>query len=173
MTACRVSAAGPGDMAALEPLMREMLAFHGSTAPLRPDAFAARLEADGPAGEGAYDCLIARDAEDGAPVGFAMFSTVYEAAFAGDGIFLRDIYVAEGARGRGVGRALMVALAKACQARGWRRIDWHAERLDLDARTFHELVAPDSFRLDRLSYRLDQGQIERLAGLLDGKASPE
>jgi GNAT superfamily N-acetyltransferase len=165
MTTFRVSFAAPGDMAALEPLMREMLTFHGGEAPLPPDAFATRLEADGPAGRGAYECLIARRAADTDAIGFAMYSTVYEAAFPGDGVFLRDIFVTEAARGTGVGRALMVALARTCRERGWNRIDWHADRLDLDARTFYELVAPDSFRLNRLSYRVDAGQIEALAAL--------
>lgn len=164
-TGYRVTLAGPGDMAALAPLMSEMLTYHKSPVPLTSEAFADRLEADGPAGRGAYDCLIARTEEDGAPVGFAMYSTVYEASFVGDGVFLRDIYVTGAARGLGIGRALMVALARVCLEKGWKRIDWHAERLDLDARTFYELVAPDSFRLNRLSYRVDSDQIDALAAL--------
>lgn len=165
MTAYRVVMAGPGDMAALAPLMAEMLTYHKSPIPLAPEAFAERLETDGPAGRGAYDCLIARADDDDGPLGFAMFSTVYEASFVGDGVFLRDIYVTAAARGLGIGRALMVALARECQERGWKRIDWHAERLDLDARTFYELVAPDSFRLNRLSYRVDRDQIDALLAL--------
>ncbi|MEC9266055.1 MAG: GNAT family N-acetyltransferase [Pseudomonadota bacterium] len=143
-------------------LVREMLAFYGSPVPLEGTAFDDALERDGPAGSCAYRCLIVDD-RDGTPAGFAMYSTVYEAAFAGNGIFLRDIYVSAAARGQGLGKALMVALAQECQREGIRRIDWHAARLDLDARTFYEMLAPDSFRLNRLSYRIEDDEIAALA----------
>lgn len=149
-------------MAKIADLVREMLEYHGSAVPLEGDAFAEALERDGPAGSGAYRCLIVEDS-DGRPAGFAMYSTVYEAAFAGNGIFLRDIYVTERARGQGLGKALMIALAQECRRDGIRRIDWHAARLDLDARTFYEMMAPDSFRLNRLSYRIEDDEIAALA----------
>lgn len=163
-----VTPAGPGDMASIAGLVLEMLAFYGTSAPLPDAAFAARLEQDGPAGRGDYFCLIARahagDRGQDA-LGFAMFSTVYEAAFVGNGVFLRDIYVRESARGKGAGKALMIALARLCVEQGYQRIDWHADRLDLHARTFYEMIAPDSFKLNRLSYRIEGAEIARLSGL--------
>lgn len=164
--AVSVRPAGPGDMAALAGLVLEMLSFYGTPPPLDETDMADALERDGPAGRGDYDCLIAYRAgytSPGAAVGFAMFSPVYEAAFAGNGLFLRDIYVTEAARGQGAGKALMVAMARHCLARGYRRIDWHCDRLDLHARTFYELIAPDSFKLNRLSYRIENAEIQALA----------
>jgi GNAT superfamily N-acetyltransferase len=158
--------AGPGEMATLVGLVLEMLAFYGTPPPLPEPELAEALERDGPAGSGAFECLVARPSTSPAPegaLGFAMFSTVYEAGFAGNGVFLRDIYVTEPARGQGVGKALMVALARYCTEKGYRRIDWHADRLDLHARTFYELIAPDSFKLNRLSYRIEGEEIGRLA----------
>lgn len=159
---CDVRHAGQGDMTRIAWLVAEMLTFYGTPLPAEAEAFAAALEADGPAGRRAYACLIA-EAEDGSPLGFAMYSPVYEAGFLGDGVFLRDLYVVEAARGRGVGKALMAALARDCLENGMRRIDWHADRLDLDARTFYEMIAPDSFKLNRLSYRIEGGEIANLA----------
>ena len=160
----KVNAARQGDMLRVAPLVAEMLSFYGADGPPLPlPDFAVRLEKDGPAGRKEYDCLIADDAASGTALGFAMYSTVYEAAFPGNGIFLRDIYVTESARERGVGKALMVGLAKVCLREGYRRIDWHADRLDLHARTFYELMAPDSFKLNRLSYRIEEDEIETLS----------
>ncbi|NMM42974.1 GNAT family N-acetyltransferase [Rhodospirillaceae bacterium KN72] len=160
----KVVAARQGDMLRVAPLIAEMLTFYGAEGPPIPlPDFAVRLEKDGPAGRREYDCLIADDAQTGTALGFAMYSTVYEAAFPGNGIFLRDIYVTKSARERGVGKALMVALAQVCLREGYRRIDWHADRLDLHARTFYELMAPDSFKLNRLSYRIEEEEIELLS----------
>jgi len=40
------------------------------------------------------------------------------------GIYLEDFYVCPEARGRGVGTALLTALAGEARAHGWTRIDW-------------------------------------------------
>ena len=40
------------------------------------------------------------------------------------GIYLEDFYVRPEHRGRGVGRSLMVALARTARDRGYSRIDW-------------------------------------------------
>ncbi len=157
-----VTRAAGGDMLRLVPLVAEMLDFYGTPHPAGLEDMAATLERDGPAGTRRFDCLVANDA-DGQALGFAMYSTVYEAAFLGDGVFLRDIFVTTQARGQGVGKALMVALAKVCLEEGYARIDWHADRLDLHARTFYELLAPDSFKLNRLSYRIENEEIISLS----------
>lgn len=146
----------------LAPLVLEMLAHEKVMPPLSSYVFAETLEQDGPADRGAFDCLIARDAA-GVFVGFAMYSTVYDAGLAGNGVFLRDLFVTAAMRGQGVGKALMIALAQECVAREIRRIDWHVARLDLDARTFYEMVAPDSFKLNRLSYLVEEDEIAQLA----------
>ncbi|MDF1748809.1 MAG: GNAT family N-acetyltransferase [Alphaproteobacteria bacterium] len=167
MAEFQIASATKGDMAKIAPLVAEMLAFHKTAVPAKDTEFATMLERDGPAGAGKYDCLIAWEAQekDSLAVGFAMYSTVYDASFAGDGIFLRDIYVSEASRGKRVGKALMVHLAQLCLEQGYSRIDWHTDRLDLHARTFYELIAPDSFKLNRLSYRVEGKEIMDIAAL--------
>ncbi len=39
--------------------------------------------------------------------------------------YLEDLYVERGARGHGVGRALIEDLKALCKARGWNRLYWH------------------------------------------------
>jgi GNAT superfamily N-acetyltransferase len=61
---------------------------------------------------------------DGEPVGFALwfynFSTFQGAA----GIYLEDLFVKPEARGQGIGKALLVHLAKRCVAEGLGRLQW-------------------------------------------------
>ena len=82
----------------------------------------------------------------------------------GNGAFIRDVFVLEAYRRSGIGRNMMAAFAKLCLDRGWRRVDWHADRLDFDARTFYDMLCTDSFKLDRLSYRIEGDEIAVLAG---------
>ena len=164
-----VRPAGAGDMTAIATLVADMLVFHGKEAPADPAAFAEALERDGPCGDAHFQCLIAD--VDGQAAGFAMFSLVYEAAYTASCVFLRDIFVVADHRRSGVGRALMAALAAKAVAEGWPRIDWHADRLDLDARLFYDLLCPDSFKLNRLSYRIEGEEIAALAALADRPAT--
>ena len=40
------------------------------------------------------------------------------------GIYLEDLFVRPAFRGRGIGKALMVHLARRCVAQGWSRLQW-------------------------------------------------
>ena len=60
----------------------------------------------------------------GAPVGFALFFPSYSTFLARPGLYLEDLFVDPAARGRGVGAALMSALARTAVARGYGRFEW-------------------------------------------------
>ena len=65
------------------------------------------------------DCrLIARDAAKGPVVGWVAL-TAYSARRVYSGVAWESVYVAEGARGRGVGRALLLAVTPASEAAGF------------------------------------------------------
>ncbi len=70
----------------------------------------------------AAEVLIAEDA--GAPVGFALFFTSYSTFLAKPGLYLEDLFVDPPARSKGVGGALMAALAKLCIERDYGRFEW-------------------------------------------------
>jgi GNAT superfamily N-acetyltransferase len=60
----------------------------------------------------------------GAPVGFALFFTSYSTFLGKPGLYLEDLFVEPGARGRGVGLALMSALARIAVERDYGRFEW-------------------------------------------------
>jgi len=70
----------------------------------------------------AAEILVAEFA--GAPVGFALFFPSYSTFLARPGLYLEDLFVEPAARGRGVGTALMSALARIAVARGYGRFEW-------------------------------------------------
>jgi len=60
---------------------------------------------------------------DREPVGFTLFFTTYSTWEGRPGLYLEDIFVAEKARRHGVGRALIVDLARLAVERDYRRLD--------------------------------------------------
>ena len=60
----------------------------------------------------------------GAPVGFALFFTNYSTFLGKPGLYLEDLFVEPAARGRGVGLALMSALAQIAVDRDYGRFEW-------------------------------------------------
>ena len=60
----------------------------------------------------------------GAPAGFALFFPSYSTFLGKPGLYLEDLFVRPEARGRGLGLALMSALARIAVARGYGRFEW-------------------------------------------------
>jgi len=58
------------------------------------------------------------------PVGFAVYFFNYSTFLARPGLYLEDLYVQPAARGRGVGRALLVHLARIAVEKGCGRFEW-------------------------------------------------
>ncbi|MCZ7657985.1 MAG: GNAT family N-acetyltransferase [Xanthobacteraceae bacterium] len=61
---------------------------------------------------------------DGAPVGFALWFPNFSTFSGRHGIYLEDLFVRPSHRGRGIGTAMMVRLARLCAERGWTRFQW-------------------------------------------------
>ncbi len=109
------------DLAEYEKLAHEVVA---TEATLRTTLFGPR-----PAAE----VLIAELADHGdadplhsqpMPVGFALFFQSYSTFLAKPGLYLEDLFVRPAARGRGVGSALLAALAKIALERDYGRFEW-------------------------------------------------
>jgi GNAT superfamily N-acetyltransferase len=88
-------------------------------------ALAQTLFGDRPAAE----VLLAE--EGGRAVGFALFFQNYSTFLARPGIYLEDLFVEPALRGRGIGKALLQAVARLAVERGcgrfeWAVLDWNA-----------------------------------------------
>jgi GNAT superfamily N-acetyltransferase len=70
----------------------------------------------------AAEVLIA--ALDGRPVGFALFFQTYSTFVGKPGIWLEDLFVLPEDRGSGVGKALLLEVAKIAHQRNCGRLEW-------------------------------------------------
>lgn len=72
--------------------------------------------------ERAAEALVAREGEE--PVGFAIYFENFSTFLGKRGIYLEDLFVRPPWRGRGIGRALLVRLARIAEERGCGRMEW-------------------------------------------------
>ena len=61
---------------------------------------------------------------NGEVAGFAAWFVNFSTFAGRHGIYLEDLYVRPSHRGRGLGKALLVYLAKECVDNGWSRLQW-------------------------------------------------
>jgi len=135
----------PGDRPTWEALFRAYIAFYGRVEPdamyetkwreflddTRVHALGARL--------------------DGRLVGITHFFA-HPSTSGPDVCYLQDLFTAAEARGRGVGRALIAAVADWARGRRLRRLYWHTQATNATARRLYDAVAEES---GFLVYRLD------------------
>jgi len=130
----RIAPLEPGDRAAWEPLARGYKAFYKTeVTPEEIDAAWARvLRRDEVFG------LAAK--RDGRLVGIAHY-LFHASAWAGRVCYLQDLFVAPDARGKGVARALIEAVAEAAREGGAERYYWHTQDHNATARALYDRVA--------------------------------
>jgi GNAT superfamily N-acetyltransferase len=61
---------------------------------------------------------------NGEPVGFALWFLNFSTFSGKAGIYLEDLFVRPSHRGKGIGKALMIHLARKCIDNGWARFQW-------------------------------------------------
>jgi GNAT superfamily N-acetyltransferase len=127
--------ARPADVPAIVGLIRELAVFEhlehlmqATPELLEPQLFGARP---------ACECLVGEDA-DGAVVGFALFFHNFSTFLCKPGLYLEDLYVRPTARGTGLGRALLVALAQIAVERDCGRFEWSVLDWNVNAQAFYE-----------------------------------
>ncbi len=104
-------------------------------------------------GRSVAECVLAF--ADDTPAGFALFFHNYSTFLAKPGLYLEDLYVKPGLRGRGIGKALILHLAKLANARGCGRMEWSVLDWNRPAIEFYESLG---------ARRMKEWQICRLTG---------
>ncbi len=144
-------AAAPADVPTILRFVKELATYERE-----PDAVKA-TEADLQRvlfGERPYaEALIA---EEGAtPLGFALFFHNFSTWEGKPGIYLEDLYVTPGARGEGVGKALLARLAALAVERDCARLEWSVLDWNEPAIAFYRSIGAAS---------MDEWTVNRVAG---------
>jgi GNAT superfamily N-acetyltransferase len=131
-----VSPAEPGDTAAIAALLEDLGRFYGTAGPqpgnqVIADQISGEIFTSPPA---AY-VLLARDA--GRLAGLAAYSFLWPAVGARRSLYLKELYVPEAYRRRGVGRLLMRAVFETAAARGCSRVEWTTDAGNAAAQAFY------------------------------------
>jgi GNAT superfamily N-acetyltransferase len=101
----------------------------------------------------AAHCVIA--GIDGAPAGFALYFFNYSTFLGRPGLYLEDLYVRPEWRGHGLGKALLLHLARIANERGCGRMEWAVLDWNAPAIAFYESLG---------AKRMPEWQICRLSG---------
>ncbi|MEJ1974073.1 MAG: GNAT family N-acetyltransferase [Lacunisphaera sp.] len=101
----------------------------------------------------AAQCVIAE--ADGRTAGFALYFFNYSTFLARPGLYLEDLFVRPEFRGQGLGKALLLHLAKLANARGCGRMEWSVLDWNQPAIDFYESLG---------ARRMKEWQICRLTG---------
>jgi len=107
-----------------------------------------------------YFCLMAE--WEGAPAGFAFCCHTYSTWLGRWGLYLEDLFVRPHLRGKGIGKSLLVELARiavreSCGRLEWEVLDWNAPAIDFYRRLGAKMLS------EWRGFRLAGEPLERLA----------
>jgi GNAT superfamily N-acetyltransferase len=131
VTTLHIRPAGPDDADTILRFIRELATYEREPDAVKTSADTLRAQLSEP--RPPFECLLAEDA--GEPVGFALFFQNYSTWRGQPGIYLEDLYVPETLRRKGVGRALLRAVARVAAERNagrleWAVLDWNRPAID-------------------------------------------
>jgi GNAT superfamily N-acetyltransferase len=92
---------------------------------------------------------------DGEPAGFAVWFVNFSTFSGKHGIYLEDLFVRPALRGKGIGKALLMHLARQCVANGWSRLQWAVLDWNAPSIEFYKSLGADL---------MDEWTICRLSG---------
>jgi GNAT superfamily N-acetyltransferase len=115
-----------------------------------------RLRAHGFGPRPYYEAVLAERVADGRreALGFALYFFTFSTFKARPTLYLEDLFVRPEARGRGIGRRLLVELARIAVARGCGRMEWAVLDWNAPARDFYfklGAVAMDEWTVFRMT----------------------
>ena len=153
-----VREARPDDVPVLLTLVRELAAYERE--PDAVEATEALLHAALFVDRTAH-CHVA--VLDGEVVGLALWYVTFSTWTGRAGLWLEDLFVRPGARGAGLGRALLQTLAAVCVERGYPRLEWWVLDWNAPAIGFYRslgAVPQDEWT----TYRVDGDALRALGG---------
>ena len=100
---------------------------------------------------------------DGAPVGFALWFPDFSTFSGRTGIYLEDLFVRPAHRGKGIGKALMMHLARRCAANGWSRLQWAVLDWNAPSIAFYKSLGAVMLT-EWTGVRISGDALEKLAG---------
>ena len=122
--------AEPRDVTSIVAMIRELAVFEKleHLVQATPEKLRPQLFGEKPAAE----AIVAESG--GGLIAFALYFTNFSTFLAQPGLYLEDLYVQPGHRGKGVGEAMLTRLAATAAARGcgrfgWSVLDWNAEAI--------------------------------------------
>lgn len=98
---------------------------------------------------------------EGRAAAFALYFFSFSTFLGRQGLYLEDLYVLPEERGRGLGRALLVELARRAAERGCGRMEWSVLDWNVDAQRFYASLGARPMA-DWTVWRLDRAGIESL-----------
>ena len=146
--------ARPADVPVILSLIRSLADYEKLTAEVTATEarlLASLFPADG--GAPAAYCVLVE--ADGVPAGFALYFFNYSTFLARPGLYLEDLFVQPAFRGRGLGKALLLHLAKLANQRGCGRMEWTVLDWNQAAIGFYESLG---------ARRMEDWQVCRLTG---------
>jgi len=110
--------------------------------------------------------------EGKSPVGFAVYFYNFSTWLGRPGLYLEDLFVTPGKRGKGYGRALLVELAKIARERGCGRMEWAVLNWNEPAIKFYRTLGAKP--MDEWTvFRLTPEEIVKLADAADTAATTD
>jgi len=148
----------PRDAAAIVMLIRELARYERLLPEVKITPAQVRRHGFGP--RAYFQTLICRSG--GRPVGLALYFFTYSSFLGKPILWLEDLVVLPGERGRGAGKALLRALARIAVARGCGRMEWSVLDWNAPAIRFYRRIGA---RLDKewIITRLKDAPLRRLA----------
>ena len=150
--------ARPDDAEALASLIVALATYENLEHEARASADDLRRHLFGP--RPAAEAILAE--ADGAAVGFAIFFPTFSTFRGQPGLYLEDLFVLPEHRGRGLGKALISAVAAEAVARGCGRLEWAVLDWNAPSVAFYRSLGAEP--LDEwTTYRIADEPLNRLA----------
>lgn len=152
--------AGPDDIGLLVHLLREAYAFYGDTNTPSGEELETRLRRHLGATPG-FEAVIA-ETGSGEAIGVAVFAPVFWTSDCEIALFLKELFILDAARRKGIGRRIMARLANIAVERGWTRVVWTVDGHNDPALKFYRRL-PGARPLSKTVYMQAGRGLERFA----------